>query len=380
MNRLFLVASAFLMVALVAGTAAAQSDADRERARSEFDRGVTLYAAENYQGALEAFQEAFRLRPHPTVRVNMANCYDHLSKPIEAIFHFERYLSESGRTAPAEQRRDVDDALRRLRARVGQLTLRVLPDGAMVVLDDGDSRRTPILEPIRLVAGTHRVETRLAGFRLDRRTVEVPGGGAVEVAITLSREQAGSVAAVVTPPVVTQPTVTNRPPPHTEVRPPPQPVVVVPPQPPPPQQPPAIDPLRPDEGGGIVIDTPTIVVGAASGAVIIGAVIAAVLANGANAKFDDLVMLVNDPSLTADERARIRRNALDKADQANSLALIADILGITGLVGIGVTTLLFIMAQGGSSERAAAAARNRRLVLAPTFSRDGAGVSLNGSF
>ena len=175
-------------------TASAQSDAERERARSEFDRGVTLFAAENFQGALEAFQEAFRLRPHPTVRVNMANCYDRLNKPIEAIFHFERYLSESGRGAPAAQRRDVDEALRRLRARVGQLTLRVLPDGATVVIDEGDSRRTPILEPIRLTAGTHRLETRLAGFRLDRRTVEVPGGGELDVQVTLSRETGAVVA------------------------------------------------------------------------------------------------------------------------------------------------------------------------------------------
>ena len=384
-----------LVVLVVSGAVAparvsAQSDADRERARSEFDRGVTLYAAENFQGALEAFQEAFRLRPHPTVRVNMANCYDRLNKPIEAIFYFERYLSESGRGAPAAQRRDVDEALRRLRARVGQLTLRVLPDGATVVIDDGDSRRTPILEPIRLTAGTHRLETRLAGFRLDRRTVEVPGGGEVDVQVTLSRET-GAVA-VARPPPNGGVGVATRPPPNGGVgvatRPPPQNVEPpVQPQPEPHRQPivteplppPVIDPGPEDDSGGLVITMPTIVVGAASGALVLTAIIVGAMASGANSEFDDLAALSNDPSLSVAERSLIRRDAVDTADRATALALVADVLGVAGLVGLGVTALLFITSQGGSSDRAAAA-RGPRLGVAPTFSRDGAGVSLQGSF
>jgi len=375
--------------AVAPSMASAQSDADRERARSEFDRGVTLFAAENFQGALEAFQEAFRLRPHPTVRVNMANCYDRLNKPIEAIFHFERYLSESGRGAPAAQRRDVDEALRRLRARVGQLTLRVLPDGATVVIDDGDSRRTPILEPIRLTAGTHRLETRLAGFRLDRRTVEVPGGGEVDVQVTLSRET-GAVAATQPPPnggvgVATRPPnggvgVATRPPPpnvappvQTQPPPPQEPIAAEP------QPPPVIDPGPEDDSGGLVITTPTIIVGAASGALVITAIIVGAMASGANSEFDDLAALSNDPMLSDAERSLIRRDAVDTADRATSLALVADVLGVAGLVGLGVTAVLFITSQGGSSDRATAA-RQPRLGVAPTFSRDGAGVSLHGSF
>jgi len=399
MNRLFrataaaLTAGALTAGAVTAGSlvmlaasgavapsmASAQSDADRERARSEFDRGVTLFATENFQGALEAFQEAFRLRPHPTVRVNMANCYDRLNKPIEAIFHFERYLSESGRGAPAAQRRDVDEALRRLRARVGQLTLRVLPDGATVVIDDGDSRRTPILEPIRLTAGAHRLETRLVGFRPDRRTVEVPGGGEVDVQVTLSRET-GAVAVTQPPPNggatlgggrVATPTPVQ--PAQTQPAPEQEPIVTQP------QPPPVMDPGPEDDSGGLVITTPTIIVGAASGALVITAIIVGAMASGANSEFDDLAALSSDPSLSDAERSLIRRDAVDTADRAKSLALVADVLGVAGLVGLGVTAVLFITSQGGSSDRAAAA-RGPRLGVAPTFSRDGAGVSLHGSF
>jgi hypothetical protein len=396
MNRLFLAATVALTVGLFAETAAAQSDADRERARAEFDRGVAAYTAENFQGALEAFQEAYRLRPHPTVRVNMANCYDHLNRPIEAIFHYEHYLTESGRGAPAEQRREVEDALRRLRARVGDVTLRVAPDGAMVVIDEGDSRRAPILDAVRLAAGTHRLETRLAGYRTDRRTVDVPGGGAVEVQVRLEREGGPAVAENVPrpPPVEARPPVEPQPPvvAATVVQPPPPPTGTEPTtpspgselQPPPndltPPPPDEIEPPAPaDSSSGVVFTMPTIIAGAASGALLITAIVTGVMASGANAEFEDLRALLSDPLLDPADDPRIRASALDKADQANSLALATDVIGAIGIIGLGVTAYLFISDQGASSDRALAA-RAPRLGMAPTFSRDGAGLALHGSF
>ncbi len=389
MNRLFLAAAVALTVTLSAGTAAAQSDADREHARSEFDRGVALYASENFQGALEAFQEAYRLRPHPTVRLNMANCYDHLNRPIEAIFHYEHYLTESGRGAPADQRRAVDDSLRRLRARVGSVTLRVAPDGATVVIDEGDSRRSPILDALQLTAGTHRLETRLAGYRTDRRVVEVPGGGTVEAQIRLEREGAPVVAVtpphppgdVTEPPVTTtvavtppadDPTTPSDPTAATALEPPPDGGDAVPP--------PVVDPAPPsDTSSGLVFAQTTIIVGAASGALLITAIITGAMASSANSEFDDLKALLGEPSLTVAEDAAIRANAIDKANQANSLALATDILGAASLIGLGVTAYLFITDQGGSRERASASL-GPRFSVTPAFSRDGAGVSVHGSF
>ncbi len=407
MNRLFVAACVSLSLMLGAATASAQADTDRQQARAEFDRGVSLYAAENYQGALEAFQEAFRLSPHPTVRVNMANCYDHLSKPIEAIFHFERFLSESGRGAPAARRREVEAALRGLRARVGEVNLRVSPDGATVVIDEGDSRRAPILEPVRLAAGTHRIETRLTGYRTDRRSVEVTGGGTAEVQIRLERAGSPEVASAATTPraepAATAATSATRTPPRAEPGPPPRtepaPTATSTPaptasQPPAPTAdadtdadassepviPPADEtPAPAEEGGGLVFTLPTIATAAGAGALVITAVILGVSASGANAEFDDLAALTNDTRLDAAERASLRAQAVDKADTANGLALAADIVGVAGLLGLGATAFLFMVDQGGSSERATAA-RGASIAVHPAFSRDHAGLTLRGTF
>lgn len=411
MNRLLFATLVSLCLWLGATTVSAQ-DTDRQQARAEFDRGVSLYAAENYQGALEAFQEAFRLSPHPTVRVNMANCYDHLSKPIEAIFHFERYLSESGRSAAAAQRREVEAALRALRARVGEVNLRVSPDGATVIIDDGDSRRAPILEPVRLAAGAHRIETRLAGFRTDRRSVDVTGGGTTDVQIRLERAGSPEVASAVTP-ARTEPAATMpRPEPAAttpaRTEPAATPARTVPAAATPARAEPAAstnsraasesapaaasnassEPVIPPadetpapaaEGGGLVFTLPTIATAAGAGALVITAIILGASAASADAEFDDLAALANDTRLDDTERASLRAQAVDKADSANGLALAADIVGVAGLVGLGAAAFLFMVDQGESNERATAA-RGASIAVHPAFSRDHAGLTLRGTF
>ena len=125
---------AIVFAALTLITLAAHAQDDREQARAQFERGVGLYEAQDYAGALAAFQEAYRIAPHPTVRVNMANCYEHLNRPIEAIHHFERFLAESP-AAPRPQRRVVEGAGAALRCTIGEIPLSVSPGRARNTLD-----------------------------------------------------------------------------------------------------------------------------------------------------------------------------------------------------------------------------------------------------
>ena len=63
------------------------------------------------------------------VRVNIANSYERLSRPLEALVHFERFLVEATSASP-QQRREVETAIRRLRQLVGAIEVHVVPDGA----------------------------------------------------------------------------------------------------------------------------------------------------------------------------------------------------------------------------------------------------------
>jgi hypothetical protein len=364
-----------LAVALVVGGALTHATPvsaqdNREEARTHFNRGVEAFEAGTFEQALDAFQEAYRLAPHPSVRVNMANCYERLGRPIEAIFHFQRFLAES-ESVPAAQRREVQAAVRRLEGQIGNVTFRVSPDGALVRIDGQEIRRAPIGEAVRLMPGSHTVEVRLDGYLSVRREFIVEGGQPADIEIRLERGTDPE-------PTPTEPTPTET----------------------------VTEPTGPVEtggttegsadlgaasgdasgggdlesgasadGGGFSLSTPTIIAGAATGALLVGTIIVGSLALGASSDFDLAVERSNDPSLSPAERSLARQDGLDAKDRADTLALVTDIMLVGTLLGAGATAFFLIQDLGSSGEERASGPRLR---LTAGATPSGAGVMLSG--
>lgn len=360
-----------LGVISITGVASAQDD--REQARIQFERGVGLYESHDYAGALEAFQEAYRLAPHPTVRVNMANCYEHLNRPIEAIFHFERFLAESP-NAPRPQRREVEAAVTRLRGTVGEVRLAVAPDGARVVIDDAETRRAPVLEPILMTAGEHTVVVTMDGYRTARETIRIAGGDSQRVSIRLERGTDEPVVAATGP--ATGPPATD---PATEPATEPvdepvdEPVAET-----------AAEDAEPivDEGGGggftFRLTTPIIIFGAATAALGIGAIVTGVLAIDYNDQFEASVTRVNMTS--GAERRQARLDGQSAADTANALSIATDVL-IVGTIAAAGATAFFIIIEGMREEDEGALVGSRVSALpVPLLDPNGGGVGVVGSF
>src|SRR5262249_16622286 len=108
-------------------------EATKAQAKAAFEQGVAEYAAGHYAQARVSFGLAYQIRPHPIVNGNIANCYDKLGKPLQAIATFRRFL-DSDAGSP-EQRMEVKSAIERLEHDVGRVMLRVTPDGASVTID-----------------------------------------------------------------------------------------------------------------------------------------------------------------------------------------------------------------------------------------------------
>ena len=185
-NVIYRLAKPAIIVSLIltAVSAEGQSETERNQAREAFQRGVDAFAQQRFQDALLAFQEAYRIAPHPSVRVNMANCYEQLERPVEAIFHFERFLVEA-EDPDSEQETAVRSALRRLRRSVGELFLRIEPDGATVTIDGGDSFRSPVLDAIHLSSGIHEIEVFMTGYQPEVRHLRIRGAQRTELEISL---------------------------------------------------------------------------------------------------------------------------------------------------------------------------------------------------
>lgn len=361
------------------GATAGGSGSSRNQARYLFERGVDYYRTGRYEQALESFQQAYNVRPSPAVRVNIANCYDQMNRPLEAIFHFERFLSESD--INANQRREVEVAVKRLRGKVGEVTIQVIPEGASVLIDSGQRRQAPLAEAVPMIAGKHTIDVTHPDYRAERREIDVQGGKPMAVSIILRSEtpdiKPGPLARAVAPETKKPPAnvrdtqivvAEEFDPDASEYATPqsgPQPSSGLPeaePIPEPPRR------ERHSGHGPAVVFSGVLTAGLAIATGVVG-----VMALNANSKYKELAADWHDDSLSAVKRAKSRVEANTKAASAKNLARGADILLATTAVGAVVTLFLAVL-WPDSHER-----RTARTVL-PFVGSSSAGVSLTSAF
>ena len=179
MRRILTERSYLLAAAVFAGALSAtpplhaQPDDDRARARTHFDRGVTLAKQQQYREALSEFQSAYDAFPNHGVLYNIARAQILLDRPSAALITLERYVTDGGAQVPPSRRREVDATIARLRDQTATLTISIEPAGALVTIDDEPVGRSPLPSPVRVDAGRHRVEAALESGLVRELTVEV---------------------------------------------------------------------------------------------------------------------------------------------------------------------------------------------------------------
>lgn len=84
-----------LCFALVAIGGSAHADELKDEARNRFDEGVALYDQGNYEAARAKFLQAYALKKHPTVLLNLASTSLKAGHPKEAEEYYAQYLKET---------------------------------------------------------------------------------------------------------------------------------------------------------------------------------------------------------------------------------------------------------------------------------------------
>ena len=145
-----------LLVSLLLGAvrfAAAQpSDADRKEAKAAFARAEAAERRKDWRTAIDEYQRAYDLAPHPDVLYNIAVDLERLEEYRDAATHYRRYLDQSEDPADAPR---VEALIEKLRARPGLVTITTDPPGAEVAIDGKRAGAAPVE---RRLAGTHRIE------------------------------------------------------------------------------------------------------------------------------------------------------------------------------------------------------------------------------
>jgi PEGA domain len=342
----FLLVVACLWIAGVGSVSAQAEDPTVVRARELFKRGVDAYDRGVYYEALQSFQEAYSLRPHPSVRVNIANCYDKLDRPAEAIQNFEQFLGSGAGTA--KQQEEVVKALESLRKRVGRLLLHVSPDGAKVVIDANDPMRAPIADVVLLKAGRHQLTVSLDRHETAMRVVDIAAGGTTELTISLARVDASAPDAVAQTPPMAAPV------------PPPQAAAALAP---PAAAAPAVA-KAPESGASADIPAGVWIAGGVTFAALLTSILTGQLALAADRDFNSDLATVRNMGLSSQQRASAWDDGIEAADRAHTFAVATDVLLSCAVVGAVLTTVLYV---NGSSNEPAVRQAGSQLQLTARF-------------
>jgi hypothetical protein len=329
---------AILCVASVTAASPVGADEVRERAAAAFDEGVSRFRRGDAQGALAAFEEAYRLVPDAGILYNIGQTELALDHEAAAFRALERYLAEAG-GIPRRRRNEVAATLARLRPRVGTVILTVRPPGATHAVDGRAAGPLPLGGVVYVSPGRHEIALSAAGHRDAAVTVEVAGGAEVRRDVRL--EPAGSSTAGPGP--------TGEP---------------ARPRPPPPPGADAVDPAPPLSAGGGGVPVATLAFGAASVAAFVVATVTGVLALSRQSDVDEA------------RRAWRRGDAVDQraiedeARAGETLALVTDVALGVGVAAAGVAIVFLVT---GEAEEAPAA----RALVAPR--RGGLWVGVQGA-
>jgi tetratricopeptide (TPR) repeat protein len=211
--------AAGLLIALVCTGRAAHADEDATTtaaARERFKEGVSYFDQKQYEKARAAFLQAYALKKHPAVLLNLAQSELRSSHERDAAQHFAEYLREASEASGPE--RDAAQAgLASAKAAIAEITLTTEAD-ADVSVDGTLQGLAPLPGPLYLEPGMHTLQAK-KGERVGTQSLSAKAGESREIRLKLAGEPAVSAVKPAVSPAAT-PEDQNAPEPANEEAPP----------------------------------------------------------------------------------------------------------------------------------------------------------------
>jgi hypothetical protein len=173
---------AVVILASIGAPLAAAADVE-EDARAQFDRGMELYDAAQYEEAAIAFERAYELKPSFKILYNWAQAENECGKYARALDAYQRYLREGGDDLDPERVEQVRAEIKRLESLVGTLLIKCPVGGATVLVDGVRVGTAPVEAPITVRLGEREVTVKHEGREIHREVVRIAGGEQVKVVV-----------------------------------------------------------------------------------------------------------------------------------------------------------------------------------------------------
>jgi hypothetical protein len=186
-----------MVVAATMSFAVVPSWAGDPEAATFTKQGVERFKHEDYEGAAQAFSEAYLRDPSTAALLDLALAELRAGRHLSAVRHFRSYLLAPDATP---DRKDIvrSKLLPEGEARITRLRIDA-PAGAEVAVDGDRPQQAPVREPLDVSAGSHNVFAHF-GTWSEVRHLETGLGQVVEVRFDLPPAPAPNVAVPPSPP------------------------------------------------------------------------------------------------------------------------------------------------------------------------------------
>ena len=171
----------------------------KAQARVLLGEGTKLYQHGDVAGALEKFQAAYAVFPSPKLMFNIGQANRDLSRPVEALQAFEKFLAEAT-DASAETIADAHKSAAELQKKLGRIRVDCDMAGTEVSLDGKSMGLTPLPELTWATPGRHQVTASHAGAAPAIENVDVTAGSVSTVTMRLGPPAIPAAAAPVPAP------------------------------------------------------------------------------------------------------------------------------------------------------------------------------------
>lgn len=151
------------------------------------------------ENAITAYQKALEAGDDPNVYLELASVEDKLGKLDDAVKHLRRVVAATTGVRP-EVLRKATGKLDELSAKVGLVTLTIMPAGSSITLGGVELGTSPLPEPLVLMPGTYTLSFQAEGFQPREAEIKIEPGSEAERTIAL--EPVKVIVEPVKPPVI----------------------------------------------------------------------------------------------------------------------------------------------------------------------------------
>ena len=179
-------ATSLVLLAIVAQTSPLTADPQaKAQAQTLLGQGTKLYEQGDVAGALEKFNAAYAAYASPKLMFNIGQCNRDLSRPVEALEAFEKFLASAADASP-EMAADARKSVAQLQKKLGRIQIDCETAGAEVSVDGKSVGLAPLPDPIWATPGHHQVTAKHASAALAIEDVDVTAGSVSTVTVRLA--------------------------------------------------------------------------------------------------------------------------------------------------------------------------------------------------